>query len=54
MASRVTRPMTLALMSTESLGWILPEAETIASRLRRPSVSTSTSGASERWKYRLA
>jgi hypothetical protein len=41
-ASRVTRPITSALMFTDRLGWIFPEADTMASRSRAATASTVT------------
>ena len=50
----MTRPIVSALMLTERFGWILPEAETIASRSRVLIASALTVTPSTRLNLKLA
>ena len=50
----VTRPIVSALMLTNFFGWILPDAETSASRSRDLIVSTLTVTPSTRLNLKLA
>src|SRR5262245_46040362 len=53
-ARLTTRPVVSAVMLTRRLGWILPDADTIASRSRVLTVSVVTVTPFSRLKYRLA
>ena len=53
-ARSVTRPIVSALMLTSRFGWILPDADTIASRCRFFTGSVVTSSPSVRLNLKLA